>query len=175
MATHQISILGANTVPDTSGKVWQEPYSILATNDVWPFLIFRISEAGANNAALTTRVGIYGQFVVPQNYVGTAAIVIVWTATVTTGNKVFDFDYRAIGGDDAESLDQTSNSESVSVTDAAPSAAHERNIPSVNLTSANLAAGDTVEFFACEDGTDAADTHAGDAILVDVLFQYADA
>jgi hypothetical protein len=175
MATHGISILGHATIPDASGKVWQEPYSLLATNDVWKHLVFRFDEDGANNAQISTRVGIYGVFVVPNNYVGTAAIVPMWTSTVTSGNCVFDFDYRAISGDDTESLDQSGTQESVSVTDAAPSAAHERNTPSMSLTSANLAAGDLVEFYFVVDGTDGNDTLAGARLLHDLVFSYADA
>lgn len=173
MATHRINILGAGTVPDTSGNCWQEPYTILATNDVWGMLIYRF---GSSNAAEpTTRIGLRGRFTVPKNYVGTAVLVIVWTATITSGNVVWDFDYRAVTGNDTESLDQSGNQESVTVTDAAPGAANRRLEVTISLTSANFAADDTVEFELFRDGVDAADTMAGSAILVDLLFQYADA
>jgi hypothetical protein len=161
--------------PDASGKVWPEPYTILATNDLFRFIVMRFDEDGNNNAALTTKVGAHGTFHVPQNYVGSPRIYLVWTSTVTTGNCVWDVDYRAIGGDDAESLDQGTFQESLSVTDAAPSAAHERNTPSVSLTAGNLAAGDTVELVISVDGADAADTEAGARLLVGVVFEYADA
>lgn len=171
--THQMSILGPGTVPDNSGNCWQEPLTILATNDVWGFLIYRF---GASNAAQpTTRIGLRGQFTVPQNYVGAAKVIPVWSASVTSGDVVWDFDYRAVGGDDAESLDQAGVQESVSVTDAAPSAAWERNTPELTPTASNFAPGDTVEFELFRDGTDAADTMAASAVLVDVLFQYLDA
>lgn len=175
MATHEIFIPAVALTPDASGKVWLEPYSLLATNDVWRHSVMRFDEDGNNNAQISTRVGCYGTLHVPQNYVGTPAVKPVWTATVITGNGVWDFDYRAVGGDDAESLDQVGTQESVSVTDAAPSAAHERNIPSMSLTAANLAAGDTVEFFLAVDGVDAADTLAGARILHGIIFEYSDA
>lgn len=168
-------MLGAGTRPDTSGKVFQDPYENLATNDVWKMLVWRFSENGDNATQPTTRIGLRGQFTVPQNYVGTAAVIPVWTATGTSGNCVWDLDYRAIGGNDTESMDQTGTQGSVSVTDAAPSAAHERLTPSLSPTSTHFAAGDTVEFELFRDGTDAADTMALDAILFDLLFQYADA
>jgi len=172
MATHQISMLGANTVPDSSGNCWQEPYSNLATNDVWPMLIYRF---GASNAAQpTTRIGLYGQFTVPQNYVTSAVVIPIWTATLTSGDVVWDLDYRTVGGDDTTSLDQSGTEESVSVTDTAPSAANERLTPSLNPTDANFAVGETIEFGLFRDGTDAADTMAGSAILVDLIFQYSD-
>lgn len=175
MATHRISLLGPNTMPDSSGNCWQDLYSRLATNDVWPFGVFNFGGTISNNTQPSTRIGLYGQVAIPKNYVGTASIVVVWTSTLTSGNVVWDFDYRAITGNDSESLDQSGTQESVSVTDAAPGAAHRRLEASVNLTSANLAADDTLEWGLFRDGADAADTLAGTAILVDVLLQYADA
>src|SRR3990167_792127 len=173
MATHRISMLGTNTVPDTSGNCWQEPYTILATNDVWGYLIWRFGSSNA--AAPTTRIGLRGQFAVPKNYVGTAKLIVVWSATLTTGDVVWDMDYRAITGNDTESLDQAGTQESVTGTDTAPGAANRRLELSVNLTSANLAADDSVEFEIFRDATDAEDTMAGSAILVDAYFEYADA
>jgi hypothetical protein len=175
MATHRIPILNVATRPDDSGKTWFEALSVLGSNDQWRHLVGRISQSGANNDQLSTKVGFYGAFNVPKNYVGTAAIVIYWTGTVTSGNKVFDFDYRAISGDDAESVDQAGTQEAVTGTDAMPSASFERNVLTINLTSANLAADDYVEFFLAEDGVDASDTAAGDALLLGAYFQYADA
>ena len=119
MATHRISILNWATVPDTSGNVYMEPYNILATNDIWDRLVTIFRDTA-------TRIGLPGGFTVPKNYVGTAKIIVVWTATATTGDVVWDFDYRAVGGNDTESLDQTGTQESVTVTDTAPTAIHNR-------------------------------------------------
>lgn len=173
MATHRVSILGASTVPDTSGNCWQEPYTILATNDVWGLLVFRF---GSSNAAQpTTRIGLRGQFNVPKNYVGTAKLIVVWTATVTTGDVVWDFDYDAISGNDTESLDQAAPpQEAVTGTDTAPGAANRRLELSITLTAGNFAADDTVEFELFRDGADAADTMAASAILFGAFFEYAD-
>lgn len=168
MATHRISILGHNTVPDNSGSVFFEPYTVKATNDVWGLLA-----AIFNDTA--TRIGLRGAFNVPKNYVGSAAIIVVWTSTAITGDVEWDFDYRAVGGDDAESLDQASAQESVNQNDTAPSATDERMEASLALTASNLAVDDTVEFELFRDGTDAGDTMAAAAVVFDVLFQYADA
>lgn len=158
-------------MPDATGECWVEPYSILATNDVWKHPIVRF---GSNNAAApTVRHGIYGLFNVPKNYVGTPVLVIVWTATLTTNNVVWDFEYRTVGGNDTTSLDQTGTEESVTVTDVAPGAANRRLEVTISL-SANFAADETVEFGFFRDGADAADTMAGSAILHDLLFQYND-
>lgn len=175
MATLRIPILGATTIPDSSGKVWAEPYSILATNDQWPHMIFRYDEDGTNATALTTKAGIYGSFDVPKNYVGSAAIIIIWTSTITTGNVVWDFDYRTVAGNDAASLDQSGTEEAVTGTDAAPTAAHRRLEFSLSLTSSNLAVDDTVQFALSNDGVDAADTLAGARLLAGAYLQYVDA
>jgi hypothetical protein len=173
MASHRLPILGWATRPDDTGDCFPEPYDILATNDVWDRLIFRM---GRDNAAQpTVRGGIHGGFAVPKNYVGTAVLVIVWTATLTTGNVVFDFEYRTVAGNDTTSLDQAGTEESVTVTDTAPGAAHRRLEATVNLASANFAVDDEVQFFFARDGADAADTMAGSALLFGIYFQYADA
>jgi hypothetical protein len=168
MATHIINILGANTVPDTSGSVFVEPYDVKASNDVWDFLVFIFNDTA-------TRIGLRGLFRVPQNYVGTAKIVVEWTATATSGDVEWDFDYRAIGGNDTESMDQAGTQESVNSNDTAPGAAHRRLSFELTLTSGNLAAGDLVEFELFRDGTDGGDTMAAAAILFGLFFSYADA
>jgi hypothetical protein len=97
---------------------------------------------------------------------------VYWTSTLTTGDVVFDLDYRSIGGNDTESLDQGTFQESLSVTDTAPSAANERMLATFTVTASNLAADDTLEFYFTRDGTDAADTLAGSAIVHEVIFKY---
>lgn len=173
MATHRIPIADISVQPDATSEMWFEPYSVLATNDVWRHTIGRFGSSNA--AAPTVRHGFYGSFNVPKNYVGSAVLVIVWTATLTTGDVVWDFEYRAVGGNDAESFDQAGTQESVTVTDTAASAANERLEVTISLTSGNLAVDDTVTFFFARDGADGADTLAGSALLFDLLLQYADA
>lgn len=168
MATHRLSILGWQTRPDDTGDVFFEPYSIKATNDQWQHLVLVMNDTA-------TRNGIYGVFDVPQNYVGTANLIVVWTSTATSGDIEADFDYRAVGGNDTESLDQAGTQESVNSNDTAPSAAHERMELSIALTDGNFSAGDTVEFFFPRDGTDAGDTMAAAALIFGLFFEYADA
>lgn len=168
MATLRVPILGWQALPDASGNCYAEPYPIKATNDIWRHLHWIFDNIGA------VRIALYGAFEVPQNYVGTAKVVIKWTTTATAGSAVWDFDYRAVGGDDAESLDQNSAQESVTVTDAAPSATNELMTVAIDLTSDNIAAGDTVEFLLARDLSEAADDLAASVQLVDLLFQYTD-
>jgi len=168
MATHRIPILGWGAVPDTSGNVFFEPYDVKATNDVWDRLVLIFNDTA-------TRIGLRGGFTVPKNYVGSANLIVVWTSTGTSGDVEWDFDYRAVGGDDTESLDQAGTQESINGNDTAPSAANERMAASIAFTSANFAADDEVEFELFRDGTDAGDTMAAAAIVFAVLFEYSDA
>ena len=167
MATFRIPILGANTLPGSSGNVFFEPYTIKATNDTWKHAVVIFNDTA-------TRIGLYGAFDVPQNYSGSAKIIVHWTSTATSGDVEWDFDYRAIGGDDTESLDQATAQESVNQNDTAPSAVNERMTASLTLTAGNFAAGDTVEFGIFRDGTDGGDTMSAAAIVHQVLFEYAD-
>jgi putative transposon-encoded protein len=167
MATHRIPILGWSTVPDTSGNVFFEPYTVKATNDVWGRFVVVFNDT-------STRLGLRGGFTVPKNYVGGAKFVVVWTSTATSGDVEFDVDYRAVGGDDTESLDQTSNQESLNQNDTAPSAANERMEVSLTATAGNFAVDDEVEFELFRDGTDGGDTIAAAVMLFAVLFEYTD-
>lgn len=168
MSTHRIPILGFGSVPDASGDVFFEPYDVKASNDVWKRLVAIFNDTANRN-------GLRGGFVVPKNYVGTPKFIVVWTSTATSGDVEWDADYRAVGGDDAESLDQSGTQESVNQNDTAPSAAHERMEAALTLTAANLAVDDEVEFELFRDGTDAGDTMAAAAIVFSILFEYADA
>lgn len=167
MATHRIPILNLFTKPDNSGNVFWEPFSVKATNDVWDHGVWVFNDTA-------TRLLLYGSFLIPKNFVSTPSVILPWSASVTTGNVVWDFDYRAIGGDNAESLDQVGTQEALTVTDAAPTAAWNRLTASVNLTAANLAADDLVQFLIARDGADAADTMAAAALLFGAWFQYND-
>jgi hypothetical protein len=168
--TWQLPILGANTVPDTTGRCWVEPYSTIATNKVWAHLVFRFLDPASGN-----NHGLYGQFTVPQNYVSSPVIVPILTTTATSGNMSLWFTYRDVPGNNTTSLDQTGNTQQVNATVAAPGAAHRRLAPTtLTLTAGNLAAGDTVEFLFERRDNSAVDTMAADFVLFDLLFQYAD-
>ncbi len=168
MATRRLPILGFNTVPDGSGDVFLEPYTVKATNDNWGHMVTVFNDTAA-------RDGLRGLFHVPQDYVDTANLVIVWTTTATSGDVEWDFDYRAVGGNDSESLDQATAQESVNGNDTAPSATDERMEFSIALTDGNFAVGDTVEFEFFRDGTDGGDGISAAVLLFELFFEYADA
>lgn len=168
MATHRWPIISWPASPDDSGDVFPESFAILATNDVWKRLVYIFADTA-------TRIGLHGGFVVPKDYVGSANLIVVWTSTATAGDIEADFDYRAVGGNDSESLDQAGTQESVNANDTAPGAALRKMEISIALTDGNFAADDEVEYTFFRDGTDGGDTMAASAILFNLLFEYADA
>jgi hypothetical protein len=166
VATRYMSILGHDWVPNASG-VYVASYNDFATNDVWDSTVVVFPDSGL-------RDGIAGRFLIPSWFVSSPEIVVVWTSTATTGNVVWDFDYRAVGGDNLESLDQTGTQEALTVTDAAPGAAHRRLAAAMAMTAANLAAQDEVEFELFRDGAIAGDTMAASALLFRLMFRASD-
>jgi len=166
MATHRLSFYDL-LKPDTSGNVFWQPASILDVNDFYPgdcVLVFKDSG---------TKVGAACHFLVPKNYVGTAKIGVRWKVSVTTGDVVWDADYRAVA--EAESGDPSTHQESVTVTDTAAGTARLLNDAEMALTSANLAVDDTLYVTISRDGADAADTMAASAELIDAWLEFADA
>lgn len=168
MTTHRIPILGFGTKPDASGNVFVEPFTVKAVNDQWGRLVMVFNDTA-------TRIGCQGGFAVPLNYVGNASLIVVWTSSAIAGDVEWDFDYRAVSGDDTESLDQAGTQESVNQNDTAPTAAFRRLEAALALTDGNFAPGDEVEFGLFRDGTDGGDTMAAAALVFEVLFQYDDA
>jgi hypothetical protein len=171
MATHQISLLNGSVAPDNTGRATVEPADInQGANDVWKYLLWLFASPSGTQAH-----GIYGVFTLPQNYLAGATLIVLWNSTATTGNVRHRFTYRAVGGDDAESLDQTTNQESVNGVDTVASTARERMVQTLALTAGNFLAGDTVQWFfeRWDDGSNL-DTMAANSYLHDLLFQYSD-
>jgi hypothetical protein len=172
-ATHVLDRLhlGARSDPaqTTDPAIWQ-PYSILAPgggpwfHGQWIF--------GSNNAsAPTVRIGIGGLFRLPVNYVQTPVLLIDWSATLTSGDVVWDFDYLAVAT--GESIDQTAV-EALTVTSTAPGATDQIRQATLTLNGALLSAGDLIAWALYRDGVDAADTMAGAAQLHHLGLQFAD-
>lgn len=165
MATIRLPIINAHSLPDTSGGVYFGASSAADTNDVYvhSHLVFSSQSA---------KQGVSGKFTVPKNFVDTAKVVVVWRTSATSGDVVWDFDYTAVGGDNAESMDPAAHQESVTVTDTAGGAALRRMECSVALTDANLAVDDEVLFVFSRDAVDAADTLAATAYVEAIFFEY---
>lgn len=168
MATHQISIMGWNLTPDATGNTFPTRLSAESTNQLFKHLVMAFLDTATN-------IGFDGTFTIPQNFVGSSAVIPIWTATSTTGNVVWEIGYRPIGGNDTESLDQSTYVRTASVTDAAPTAAFSRLTPTISPTDGDFAAGDTVQYFFSRNQVSGVDTMAGRAYLADLIFQYSDA
>lgn len=167
MATHFIDVLGAATLPDNSGNVVAEPAAVnFQANDRYPNMVFKFADTA-------TRDTLGGAFMVPQNYVGTAKIGLIWATPVTSGTVRWEFDYTAIA--DGESGDPSSDQEAVGANATAPGTARLLKFTEISLTGSNFAVGDWVMFRIARDGTDVADTLTGAVYLIAAYFSYADA
>lgn len=168
MATHRIPILNHSIDLDAGGDVFFEPYSIESTNRNG--MILKFNNSGARDM-------IRGHFEIPQNWVGTSLLGIVWSSATTANAMQWEFDYRAIGGSDTESFDQATFQRTLGLQTGAPepSAAHERMTDTIAMTDADLAVGDTVQFEFGRDSGDANDTKAGTVWVIGLFFVYNDA
>lgn len=153
------------TLPDTSGDVVPQSLAILATNDQWPHGIFRFNDSG-------NRDGINFARKIPDDYGSGAGILLEWSTSATTGDAEFDVDYRAVGGDNAESIDQSGVQESVNSNDTAPSTTFFKMQVTISVTDGNLAAGDILQGTVFRDGTDAGDTISAAIILIGAWLDY---
>lgn len=165
MATQRVPILGFGTLPDGSGDVFFEPFSVKATNDEWERLVGVFNDT-------STRLVLHFGFVVPQDYASQPRFEVDWAATATTGAVRWEVDYRVVEA--GEGLDQSGVEETVGATASAPGTALDLERTTITPTEVNFAAGAQVEGRLVRDGTDAADTMAAAALLFDVLFRYND-
>ena len=166
MATYQIRVLTSATLPDTSGEAFFEPASIVQpAGDLTPQLVARFIKTGAHR-------NIGTNFTVPQNYVGTPKVIIVWTTTATAGNAVWTASCTYITA--GETLDPAAYTEAAAATTAAPGTTQLAVITTLTFTAASIAAGDLVQMGFGRNGASASDTMAADGIVYAVLFQYTD-
>jgi hypothetical protein len=172
MATHRIPIIGSTAVPDDTGECYFERSDVLTTNGRWPMVVVRFGSAPTTNPAVIH--GFYGSFIVPKNYVGSAVLVWKWSTALTAANNaIWEFEYRAVA--DTQSIDQTSQDEQITNTDADSATANIMLEDTGALTSGNFAVDDLVQYYFSRDALDANDTVAGAAYLPSLEFEYADA
>jgi len=171
MATRSIPILGFATKPDDSGDCWFEPADIEGANGFFKGMVLIFKNSG-------TDVECFGRFGVPDDYVGSPKLVIRWTTTAVSGDVEWGIAYRAVGGNDTESLDQATAQESLLTgnNDTAPSITDERMVYEIDLTASNFAIDDTVDFIFSREGADAGsgDTIAAKVRVYELRFQYSD-
>lgn len=101
MATHRISIMGANTVPDSSGKVFMDIIENQATIGTGTLnqlcMVMQPTAAGGD-------VGFSGSFSIPKNYVGSPKIIVKGILDGTPAD-ILAFGFAMIGIADAEAVD----------------------------------------------------------------------
>lgn len=166
MATHRIPILGANTVPDSSGDVFFEPYTVKDTGPAaWDGLVLIFNESGAKD-------GIRSNFRVPENYVGSAKFLVVWTANATTGNLNMDLSYLNRSG--AEDMGAAYESTDDNATSTKSGTAFQRTELTITPTAGDFVAGDECLYELFRDSLDVADTLGSPAIIFGIYFEYSD-
>lgn len=163
MAVFRKPILGFSTKPDSSGDVFPEPQSVKGSNDFFDELVYIFNDT-------STKIGLYGSFEVPQNYVGGAKFVVAWDTTATSGDVEWDFDYRAVAA--GESVDQATAQEALNQNDTAGGSAHLLQVAELTATAGNFAAGDLVQFIIYRDGVDAGDTIAAAVRVHGLQFEW---
>lgn len=119
--------------------------------------------------------GVYFRFEVPQNYVGTPVLVIKGILDgAPAGGDDLGFACRKRAVADNEVADGTFDAEQTAgSTDISAYANEDLYVEDIPLTGGDYAAGDTVFGYVYIDAS--ATTYAGNFLLIDVLFQYADA
>lgn len=154
--------------PDVSltAPCYWTPASTLDTNDQHKGLYVLAFPDGSVKTIASCK------FRVPDDYVGTPKFIVVWKTTLTSGAVVWDVDYTCVAV--AETLDPSSFTRSLSVTDSVSGTTNHRNDAEVSGTAGDFAVGDEVLVNVARDLADGSDTAAGIAQLVGFYFQYSD-
>lgn len=166
-ANQRISMIGPPGAQPVTAGVYAANLDEFATNDRWPHPVFAFTDTG-------TDLKLVGTCDIPGNYSSTPVLKVKWSSSVTTGNVVWDFSYRTINleSEGTESLDQTTQDETVSVTDAAPGTTLHELEASVALTAGNFGKRRTVQWELVRKGTSGSDTMAGTAFTRGPVLDY---
>lgn len=153
---------GANLIPDSSGNVFAEPFTVLSASAFFAYQVM----AFADTATLDC---MYSRWNVPINYQATTTTFIIdWNTTATSGNAIWTLDYRDVS---TATLAATTSQEALTVTTAASGTASARVQSTVTATAANFSAGDIVQIRVCRNGA-GADTIAATLAIHDIRFSY---
>lgn len=169
MTIHRIPLLLASTLPDSGGDVFFEPSSIKFTNDLINALLCVFNDTGADE-----KLGF--SCPIPVNYVGSLKIVGRFLSTATTGDYVWEVEYRAIASvedGDPSTFQETVTSSAITV----PGTALQETEKTLTLTAGNLAAKDRFTGHILRKGSSGSDTLAAALLAWPDMFQleYADA
>lgn len=168
MATHRVSMINWGTKIRPTGGAYFGPYTELNAGSALDREVLILPASVVS--------GIEGSVEIPENYVGTPKVKIVWTSETTANDVDFDCVHRTVDGSDTELLDTTTvpdqrtNSQD---NNGGPSAASERMVDEITLTDTDITGGATWHFEFERDG--ASDTKADDVSVWGLEFTYSDA
>lgn len=168
MATYDLPIITANFIPDSTGRTFIQPYTILAGTNMWGQLTCVLTDP-----ASAQQHGFYGQFTVPQNYISTPVLVTRWTAGATAGNVLNVVNYRVVAV--GSSMTGTTQ-DTVSATTAAPGSTNLLLETTMSLSGPAFTANAEVEYYISRaDLPSGTDTMAASQSVFTLIFRYADA
>lgn len=163
MATFQLDIGPEGWKPDTSGGVSHQPYSVFDTATVLDPNVLCFNNSSAVEGATRS-------FIVPQNYVGSPKLIVLWNANATTGTGTIDLTY--LNRTDAEDMGAAAQSTSDTTTTTTDGTAFGLNTTELSLTAGNFAAGDVSMFEVFRDSV--TDSLAATMLVHKIIFEYAD-
>ena len=166
MSTWRKSILGHSLRLNSTDGNFIEGSDVKDVNDVFKNSVIVLNDTG-------TKIGFYGSFDVPGDYVGGAKFIIKYKTTATSGDFENDIDYSSIAT--GESGDPAAAQESLNQNDTVPGTARIIAENELTATAGNFAANDICKYAVWRDNTDGGDTVSAAQIIEDVLFEYTDA
>lgn len=153
---------GANLIPDSSGNVFAEPFTVLSASAFFAYQIMAFADTSTLDC-------MYTRFNVPINYQATTTTFIIdWNTTATTGSAIWTLGYRDVS---TATLAATTAQEALTVTTAVSGTASARTQSSMTATAANFSAGDIVQIRVCRDGVNEG-TLAATLAIHDIRFSY---
>ena len=167
MATHQISMLNGSTFPDNSGDVFQQPYSIIDTATIIDPLVWVFADSGNDD-------NLYGRVLVPQNYVGSPKVIIIWNAVPVTNEAVFDLWILSRGDneDPGAAADHTNDTVTTTV---AGTTFFINTSTFATMSATDIVKGEQFYWSIQRQGADANDDLADALMIHDLILEYADA
>jgi len=161
-STHEIDIFDSNILPDNSGDMFFEPYSVTDTATVFNPLIARFNDT-------TTRVVVSGAFKIPENYDSSAQMIWDWTANASTGDVNIGMAYLTVstGEDFGGAATSTATG---TFSKGATAFSRERSV--IELTSTDFARGDLVLFDAFVSGDESTTTLAAALLAFEISFRF---
>jgi len=163
MATFQLEIGPEGFKPNISG-VYLQPYSFIDTATILDPIVLCFDNTG-------TKIGAAKSFTVPQNYIGTPNLTVLWNANATVGTGKIDLSY--LNRTDAEDMGAAAQSTTDTTTTTTDGTAFGLNRTTLALTAGDFVAGDISMMEVFRDS--ATDTLAVTLMVHKIIFEYSDA